>query len=269
MTAPSSLTRPHVLVVEDEIDLREVIGAAISDAGYDITLAASPNEALALLETSTFDLILTDLFATQPRDQLGSIARLRACAQPIPIGIMTAWKLPGQAAEQQGFAWVVQKPFEIDDLLHAIAQSLNPLFSPEQAQQAQTIERFLAALSNGEWDVLQVLCSPTVCYYPPSAGASAPLRVIRGLDVYLNYAQKAHTHYPDYHIDHCVMFLYKQQLVTRFTGSWHGAAGERLRIAGSVMCRFAGQRLTKIAVFLNRHRLQYLLATTRAEGQSR
>ena len=254
--------RQKVLVVEAARGLREVVGAALSNAGYAIALAASPNEALTLLEASTFDLILTDLFAQPHQEQLGSVARLRVFAQPTPVGILTGWQVPKEAAAQQGFAWVIQKPFAIEELLNTIQESLRSPFSPEQSQQVELIKRYLGVLAAGEWDALRALCSPMLCYYPPRAGAFAPLRVIRGLEAYLEYAELARNLYVEYRLDHCVVFLQQQRFVTHFTSSWRSASGERVSMAGTMLCRFAGERLDKIAVFMNRARLERLLAST-------
>jgi transcriptional regulator with XRE-family HTH domain/DNA-binding NarL/FixJ family response regulator len=262
----SSQSRPHVLVVEAARVLRDVVGAALAEAGYVLTLASSPNEALALLEKRTFDLIVSDLFARTKEAQLGSVARLRLCAQPTPVGLLTDWRLPEDAAQQQGFAWVIQKPFAVDEFLATIAASLHSPFSPEQAQQVELIKRYLALVAAGEWDVLRAICSPTLCYYPPRAGAFAPLRKIEGLEAYLEYAQHARSLYVDYRLDHCVVFLQQQRLVTHFTSSWQSATGERVSSAGTMLCRFAGERLAKIAFFMNRARLERLLASAAGTG---
>jgi CheY-like chemotaxis protein len=52
----------RILVVEDEDSLRGVIKRVLSSAGYDVTLAANPGEALLLCEQGgAFDLLLTDV----------------------------------------------------------------------------------------------------------------------------------------------------------------------------------------------------------------
>jgi len=50
-----------VLVVDDERNQREILGALIRDAGYGVLLAASGEQALAMLEREPVDLVLTDL----------------------------------------------------------------------------------------------------------------------------------------------------------------------------------------------------------------
>ncbi|WP_322510774.1 response regulator transcription factor [Chloroflexus sp.] len=53
--------QPRVLVVDDEQNIRLTLNALLSRAGYAVTTAASGEEAVALFERETFDLMLVDL----------------------------------------------------------------------------------------------------------------------------------------------------------------------------------------------------------------
>lgn len=52
---------PQILVVDDEINIRLTLHALLTRAGYVVTMAASGEEAVALLDHHTFDLMLVDL----------------------------------------------------------------------------------------------------------------------------------------------------------------------------------------------------------------
>ena len=52
----------HVLVVDDEADIRALIQEILSDEGYDVTAAADANEARAARADKRFDLILLDIW---------------------------------------------------------------------------------------------------------------------------------------------------------------------------------------------------------------
>lgn len=51
----------HILIVDDEAPIRATLGALLRRAGYELTTAASGEEAIALLERQSFDLLLADL----------------------------------------------------------------------------------------------------------------------------------------------------------------------------------------------------------------
>lgn len=53
--------QPRVLVVDDEQNIRLTLNALLSRAGYSVTTAASGEEAVALFDRESFDLMLVDL----------------------------------------------------------------------------------------------------------------------------------------------------------------------------------------------------------------
>ena len=56
------MSNPHVLVVDDEDDIRALIQEILSDEGYGVTVAANAAEARTARTTGKFDLILLDIW---------------------------------------------------------------------------------------------------------------------------------------------------------------------------------------------------------------
>ena len=52
---------PAILVVEDDDDVREAIGAMLDEAGFRVETAATGWEAIALIEEQPFDLVVADI----------------------------------------------------------------------------------------------------------------------------------------------------------------------------------------------------------------
>jgi two-component system response regulator AtoC len=50
----------HILVIDDEPNLRHMLTVVLEKAGYTVSSAADGAEALSLTETNSFDLILCD-----------------------------------------------------------------------------------------------------------------------------------------------------------------------------------------------------------------
>ncbi len=56
-----STTERHILVVDDEAAMSELCREVLSDAGYQVVAVSSGHEALSLLETQRFDLVISDI----------------------------------------------------------------------------------------------------------------------------------------------------------------------------------------------------------------
>lgn len=50
-----------ILVVDDDLNIRDVYAEVLKDAGYDIILAADGEQALSALKSHVFDLVLLDV----------------------------------------------------------------------------------------------------------------------------------------------------------------------------------------------------------------
>jgi CheY-like chemotaxis protein len=106
-----------VLVVEDDPMLRELIRRALEVGGYQVRLAAHPDEALAdvALADGAVDLLLTDL--DLPAMDGHELARRVAEAVPgIRVLLMSGYVDPGDET-------VLAKPFGIDTLLERVGQA--------------------------------------------------------------------------------------------------------------------------------------------------
>jgi two-component system nitrogen regulation response regulator NtrX len=125
-TSLSGLPAPHrrpsaVLVVEDDADLRRLLENLLGEEGYRCVSRASLEEAIGLLRTVRFALILTDAFSRNPPEVAVTTAPLLAAAGRTPVVLCTAHAVAEEAARAAGFAALVSKPFELEQLLATVA----------------------------------------------------------------------------------------------------------------------------------------------------
>src|SRR5262249_3963345 len=87
--------RTPILVVEDDGDIREALRDLLTDEGYGVTLATSPDEAIALCDRQAFACILMDLFRhlAHVQDPMASARALLTSVAPTPVLLVTAWPL--------------------------------------------------------------------------------------------------------------------------------------------------------------------------------
>jgi DNA-binding NtrC family response regulator len=115
----------HLLLVEDEAPLRQVIAEQLTDRGYLVSEAESGEAALAQLAEFAFDAIVTDL--RLPGIDGSAVIEAAVDRYPdIVVIVVTGYGTVRDAVEaiKRG-AWdFVSKPFQIDELTHALDSAL-------------------------------------------------------------------------------------------------------------------------------------------------
>jgi two-component system OmpR family response regulator len=116
---------PRVLVVEDDDDLRTLIGAALAAAGYAAVEAADGEAALAACAERDPDVVVLDL--NMPR--LGGEAFAEAYRRGpgrAKIIVLSGAVSAGEISGRMQAAMFLSKPFELERLLGAVTRVLNP-----------------------------------------------------------------------------------------------------------------------------------------------
>ncbi|MGD9139562.1 MAG: response regulator, partial [Desulfobacterales bacterium] len=116
----------HILVVDDEISMRELLEYMLNKEGYQVTCAEDGRKAIRLLEKNQYDLLLCDI-------KLGDISGLdvlRASKknnQDTVVILISAFASTETAVEamNEGAYDYVPKPFDKDELLHTVAKALD------------------------------------------------------------------------------------------------------------------------------------------------
>ena len=110
----------HILIVEAEPDIQELLCAYLQDAGYGTAAAGDGVAALELFQSRPFDLVLLDLMLPKI-DGFGVCELIRRQSQ-VPILMLTA--LDGEGEQLRGFRLniddYVTKPFSMPVLLEKI-----------------------------------------------------------------------------------------------------------------------------------------------------
>lgn len=114
---------PHILVVDDDTRLRDLLKSFLSRSDFRVTVASSTAEARERLAVLDFDLIVLDVMMPG-RDGYAVLGELKADAATceIPIVLLTAKAGEDDVWEgwKSGADYYITKPFSIEELMYFI-----------------------------------------------------------------------------------------------------------------------------------------------------
>ena len=122
------MTSPRVLLVDDEPNLRKVLGALLGQEGYEVHAEPDGQAALEKVRTvpsGTFDVVISDL--RMPRlDGMGLLAALGDEDPDLPVVILTAHGTVDNAVEavKLGALDYLEKPFERDQIRSVLGRAV-------------------------------------------------------------------------------------------------------------------------------------------------
>ena len=110
----------HILIVEDDLDIQELLKNFLQEVGYAVTLASDGIEAISLFASTHFDLILLDIML--PKIDGFTVCEMIRKNSNVPIIILTA--LTDEESQLKGFDKLaddyITKPFSMPVLLKHI-----------------------------------------------------------------------------------------------------------------------------------------------------
>jgi DNA-binding NtrC family response regulator len=119
----------HILVIDDDIDLRAILQEALQAEGYIVSVAADGEQGIALQRKQPAAVLITDIFMPN-REGIETIRDFRAEFPNLPIIAISGGgrlKRHGSlfSAKALGAAIILRKPFSMSDLLRSVAEVLN------------------------------------------------------------------------------------------------------------------------------------------------
>lgn len=115
----------HILVVDDERDVREGLGRLLFLEGYDVTMAENGLVALERAKSRRFDLVLTDL-RMPLMGGVETLIGMKELHPDMPVIVVTGFS-PDETTTRcirEGAYGYVMKPFELDHLLRVIREAV-------------------------------------------------------------------------------------------------------------------------------------------------
>jgi DNA-binding NtrC family response regulator len=145
----------RVLIVDDEKNMRWVLGQALEGEGFEVDQASDGKEALAAVAERIPDVMVLDHRMPAP-DGMEVLRRIRAGGHRFPIIMLTAHGNVAQAVEamKAGASEYLTKPFDLDELKLAIEKAMR------MSDLAAEVERLREELDR-EYDIEGIVAADT------------------------------------------------------------------------------------------------------------
>ena len=138
------MSHTDVLIVEDDMNLREALSDTLEFAGYSVAAAEHGQAALARMNEQAFRMVISDV-QMQPMDGMELLQHIRQQDQQTPVVVMTAYGTIEKAVDAMrlGASDYLVKPFEADALLDVTRRLL-----PEQISEGPEQDNLVAVQAN-------------------------------------------------------------------------------------------------------------------------
>ncbi len=117
--------RTKILVVDDELSMREFVSILLEREGYEVLTAADAETALVRLDTSDIDLVISDV-QMPGLNGLELLARIKEKTPDTAVLLVTAFSTAEQAVEAMklGAYDYLAKPFKVDEIKILVRNAL-------------------------------------------------------------------------------------------------------------------------------------------------
>jgi two-component system phosphate regulon response regulator OmpR len=141
---------PHVLVVDDDQKIRELLGRYLTEHGFRVTTASDAASARSGMRGLEFDVILLDVM--MPGENGLELARDLKATRSVPICMLTAQADPEHriAGLEAGVDDYIPKPFEPRELLLRLRNILRRATGPAGPSEEVRMGAFTFHVGRGE-----------------------------------------------------------------------------------------------------------------------
>ncbi|MBA7679517.1 Transcriptional regulatory protein ZraR [subsurface metagenome] len=124
----------HILVIDDDIGIRESLFLVLNDAGYQVDTVESGEQGIEKIKRNNYDLIFLDI-KMAGMDGIQTLREIRKMGKKIPVYIITAFQKEYfrqlEGAMQDGVDFeVIEKPFDRKRLL-SLVEDILEIYTPD------------------------------------------------------------------------------------------------------------------------------------------
>jgi two-component system response regulator PilR (NtrC family) len=140
---------PVILVVDDELSMREFLKILLEKEGYEVMTASEATGAVDLIQNQNFDLILSDI-KMPGLGGLSLLEKIKEIDSSLPVVMITAYASPENAvvAMKSGAFDYITKPFKVDEILKIIKSAISAAVPDKNDEITATTDSFESIIGN-------------------------------------------------------------------------------------------------------------------------
>ncbi|MCI5159258.1 MAG: sigma-54-dependent Fis family transcriptional regulator, partial [Candidatus Electrothrix sp. AUS1_2] len=127
---------PRILIVDDELSMRDFLKILFENEGYEVTVAADAASALEFADNDPFDIAVTDV-RMPGMSGLDLLTELKHRFPDLPVVMITAYASPDDAVQamRQGAFDYITKPFHVDELKKVVRTAVQRKAAAERKKE--------------------------------------------------------------------------------------------------------------------------------------
>jgi len=142
---------PTILVVDDELSMREFLKILLEKEGYEVSTASEATGAIDLVRNQNFDLVISDI-KMPGMGGLSLLEKIKAINSTLPVIMITAFASPDNAviAMKSGAFDYITKPFKVDEIIKIIKSAISATAPAEKEKISPDTESFEGIIGNSQ-----------------------------------------------------------------------------------------------------------------------
>jgi two-component system response regulator PilR (NtrC family) len=142
---------PTILVVDDELSMREFLKILLEKEGYKVSTASEASSALDLIRGQKFDLVLSDI-KMPGMGGLSLLEKIKEIDSSLPVIMITAFASPENAviAMKSGAFDFITKPFKVKEIIKIIKSAISASSPTSPEDVSSKTESFEGIIGNSQ-----------------------------------------------------------------------------------------------------------------------
>lgn len=140
---------PSILVVDDELSMREFLKILLEKEGFEVFTAPDASSVIDLIQKQNFNLILSDI-RMPGMGGLSLLEKIKEVNSSIPVIMITAFASPENAvsAMRGGAFDYITKPFKVDEIIKVVRTAISATHSGKTGEVSASTDSFEGIIGN-------------------------------------------------------------------------------------------------------------------------